>query len=220
MARGLLLAVAVVVAGLVSSAGGTCSSQTFSGNRLYSLCADLPTLSSSLHWTYDPSSSSLSLAFVAAPPSPAGWVAWAVNPTASGMVGAQSLVAFHLPDGSLSVKTFNVSSYGPVSPSPIAFDVSDTEAEYAGGEMRMFARVALPAGLTKVNQVWQVGPSVTNGLPDRHAFDPPNLNAKGTLDLTKGESVATGRADSRARNRNVSIWLFHSFTSIKIATFD
>lgn len=215
MATARLLAVAVavtvVVAGLFSSAAGACSSQRFSGNRLYSLCADLPTLSSSLHWTYDPSSSALSLAFVAAPPSPDGWVAWAINPTASGMVGAQSLIAFRLPDGSLSVKTYNVSSYGPVSPSPIAFEVSDTEAEYVGGEIRMFARVVLPAGMTKVNHVWQVGPSVTNDLPYRHAFDPPNLNAKGALDLTKGEAIATGGADSRARKKNVSVWLFHSF---------
>lgn len=52
--------------------------------------------------------------------------------------------------------------------------------------MKMFATLALPVGTTSVNQVWQVGPSVTKGVPDKHAFQAANLNAKGVLDLVSG----------------------------------
>lgn len=166
----------------------TCTSQTFTNNHLYANCADLPTLTAYLHWTYDPSNSSLSVAFIAPPAQPAGWVAWALNPTGTGMVGAQALVAFKESNGSLTVQTYNITSYGAIAQSEIAYEVSGASAVYSGGVMTMFATLALPLGTTSVNQVWQVGPSVTNGVPDKHAFQPANLNAKGVLDLVSGRN--------------------------------
>ncbi|KAL6000365.1 hypothetical protein ACLOJK_024060 [Asimina triloba] len=188
----------------VQSRAATCPSQTFSSNRAYALCVDLPHLSSSFHWTYNATSSTLRLAFVAAPASSKGWIAWAINPTSTGMVGSQALVATHQSNGSIAVQTFNVSSYGPVSPSPIAYDVTEKEAEASsGGELMMiFATMKLGAGMTTLNQVWQVGHSVTDGLPDKHDFGTENLNAKGTLDLLKGESTTAG-GGSRLRKRNI-----------------
>ncbi|CAA6664107.1 unnamed protein product [Spirodela intermedia] len=48
-----------------------------------------------------------------------------------------------------------------VRKSKIDYEVSDLEAEYGSdGVMTIFATMKLPAGTTKVNQVWQVGPSV------------------------------------------------------------
>lgn len=59
------------------AAGGGCAAERFSSNRVYAACSDLPHLGASVHWTYDAAASaSLSVAFVAAPPSPGGWVAW------------------------------------------------------------------------------------------------------------------------------------------------
>ncbi|KAJ8646216.1 hypothetical protein MRB53_007964 [Persea americana] len=182
--------------------GATCSSQTFSNNKLFDFCNDLPHLESYLHWTYNSSKPSLSIAFVAPPAKSTGWVAWAINPTSTGMAGSQSLIAFHHSNGSLIVRTFNITSYGPISPSPIAFDVSDSSAEYSDGVMRIFATLALPVGTTKVNQVWQVGSSVTDNVPDKHAFQADNLNSKGTLDLLKGESTTTGGGSS-LRKKNI-----------------
>ncbi|KAE9463691.1 hypothetical protein C3L33_04390, partial [Rhododendron williamsianum] len=135
---------------------------------------------------YDPSNSSLSVAFIAPPAQPAGWISWAVNPTGTGMVGAQALVAFKKSNGSMTVQTYNITSYASIAQSDIAYEVSGASAEYSGGVMRMFATLALPGGTTSVNQVWQVGPSVTKGVPDKHAFQAANLNAKGVLDLVSG----------------------------------
>ncbi|KAI9071733.1 hypothetical protein K1719_046310 [Acacia pycnantha] len=93
----------------------TCTSQKFTGNKVYSNCVDLPVLNSFLHWTHDSSNSSLSIAFVA-PAKPGGWVSWAINPTGTGMAGAQALVAFKDEKGVVMAKTYNISSYSSVVP--------------------------------------------------------------------------------------------------------
>ncbi|XP_010908319.1 cytochrome b561 and DOMON domain-containing protein At3g25290 [Elaeis guineensis] len=181
----------------------SCTSQTFSNNRLFATCNNLPHLSAALHWTYDTGNSTLSIAFVAPPSRPGGWVAWALNPTGSGMVGAQAVVGLRQSSGgSLVAKTFNISAYGPVTPSRIAFETWGLEAEEdAGGLMTLFATVKLPRGVAKMNQAWQVGPSSTGGIPDKHDFGMGNLNAKGTLDVVSGQS--SGGTDSRLKEKNI-----------------
>ncbi|KAJ0988943.1 hypothetical protein J5N97_007299 [Dioscorea zingiberensis] len=185
---------------LPSPSISSCTSFTFSSNRLFSFCHDLPELSSSLHWTYNTSNSTLSIAFIAPPPSADGWISWGINPTATGMVGTQALLAFHRPDGSLDVQTFNIAAYYPVLPLPLMFDTWGLEAEYVAGAMQMFATVKLPPGMTVLNQVWQVGASVTNGIPDKHEFGPQNLNAKATLDVIN--SLVETHADSTITEKN------------------
>lgn len=186
----------------LSSPSLTCTSQNFTNNKLYKNCTDLPSLKSYLHWTYDSSKSSLSIAFLAPPPKPDGWIAWAINPTGTGMPGAQSLIAFKQSDGSMAVKTFNISSYSSIVPSKLSFDVSDSSAEYSDGLMKIFATLALPENITVLNQVWQVGGSVTGGgMPAKHDFDAANLNARGTLELMKtqnnnGTSPGAGGSNS------------------------
>ncbi|KAG5567187.1 hypothetical protein RHGRI_002673 [Rhododendron griersonianum] len=161
-----------------------CTSQTFKNNKQYTNCTDLPYLDAFLHWTYTPSASSLSIAYVAPPAKPDGWVAWAINPTGTGMAGSQALLAFKQPDdGSMIVNTYNISSYSSVVESKIAYDVSDASAEHSDGVMRIFATLGLPANTKSVNQVWQVGGSVTEGVPNHHEFETANLNSMGTLVL-------------------------------------
>lgn len=183
----------------------TCSSQKFTKNRLYSHCNDLPHLSSYLHWTYNSNKSSLSLAFIAPPASSSGWIAWAINPNQTGMVGSQALIAFKEVSGSMTVKTYNLVSYKLINQTEIAYDVSDMEAEYESGEMRIFATLALPENTQALNQVWQVGSRVVDGKPSIHGFQPDNLNSKGKLDLIKGQSDTSSGGNSRLRNKNVSI---------------
>ncbi|XP_043720328.1 cytochrome b561 and DOMON domain-containing protein At3g25290 [Telopea speciosissima] len=180
----------------------TCSSQQFSSNRLYDHCNDLPHLSSYLHWTYDSSNSSLKIAFLATPAKTDGWVAWAINPQSPSMIGAQALIAYKL-DGNMTMKTFNITSYKSITPSKIAYEVWDMEAEYSDGMMRIFATVGLPSQMTTINQVWQVGGAVSNGIPVIHAFQSANLNSKGTLDLLKGESGSTTGGNDRIRKKNI-----------------
>lgn len=77
--------------------------------------------------------------------------------------------------------------------------------------MTIFATLVLNEGMgTTVNQVWQVGP-VTDGVPVKHEFQAANLNAKGTLDLLKGEATSSGSSGgARTRRKNVRFFFFLS----------
>ncbi|CAI9770673.1 unnamed protein product [Fraxinus pennsylvanica] len=172
----------------------TCTSQTFTqGNPRFTNCTDLPVLKAYLHWTYDPTAMpkpTLSVAFIAPPAKSDGWIAWALNPTGMGMVGSQALVAFKDSNGSMVVKTYNISSYNSIVESKIFYDVLEKKAEFSSGAMRIFAKLALPSDATELNQVWQVGSAVRNGMPENHDLGSDNLNAKGRLSLG-GEATAS-----------------------------
>ncbi|XP_031255661.1 cytochrome b561 and DOMON domain-containing protein At3g25290-like [Pistacia vera] len=186
----------------------TCKSQKLTNNNVYSHCLDLPTLASYLHFSYDSTNRSLSVAFVATPSNSNGWIAWAINPTGTGMAGAQSLVASKDSTGAVTVKTYNISSYSSVVPEKLSFEVWDTSADESGGFMRLYGKVKVPEELAKagkVNQVWQMGPGVgANGMLEKHDFAPANLNARATLDLSGAQSTAgsTG-TDSRTKKKNI-----------------
>lgn len=186
---------------ILRSSSQLCSApSSFPSNPTYSTCNDLPTLSSSLHWTFDAANATLSFFFTAPPAGDAGWVSWAINPTSEGMLGSQTLIAYLQDDGKMGVKTFNITDYA-IRPSPIDFETADLAADFVGGVMRIYGKMFLPKGTTVVNQVWQVGAAVRNRIPLKHEFAPANLNSKGKLDLIRGQSTAT--LDSTNRNRNV-----------------
>ncbi|PWZ13634.1 Cytochrome b561 and DOMON domain-containing protein [Zea mays] len=194
-----------------AAGGGRCAGESFSANRAYAACNDLPRLGASVHWTYDRASGDLHVAFVAAPAAPGGWVAWALNPSGDGMAGAQALVAGPFPDGggTWAVRTYNVSGYALGEPGPIAFPASDLAAELgADGRVRVFGTLGLGAaavggGGVLLNQVWQVGAAVSSGgVPAPHAMGADNLAAKAKLDLLRATTVAAG-ADSATRKRNI-----------------
>ncbi|KAF9590428.1 hypothetical protein IFM89_035263 [Coptis chinensis] len=181
-----------------TSSSSTCTSQILSKNRLFANCTDLPSLSSYLHWTYTPSKSILNLAFIAPPTSPNGWISWAINPIAPKMVGSQALIAYQQDNGLMTVKTFNVSRYSGFGPSPISFEVQEMEAVYANDVLSIFATIVLPKNMGPVlNQVWQVGSSVTNGIPNAHSFKDENLKSMAVLDLTKGETSGAAAVDDK-----------------------
>ncbi|XP_034226253.1 auxin-induced in root cultures protein 12-like [Prunus dulcis] len=191
MASSLLLLVSVswfssFLALLVSPAqADTCTSQVFNNSNLYSSCTDLPVLSSYLHWTYDTSNSSLSIAFISTPPQSDGWVAWGINPTSTKMAGAQILLAYNTDSGIPTVKTFNISAYTSLVPGKLSFDIWDISSEFSDGTFKIFASVKVPKNKKSVNQVWQVGPAVnqTSGFPDKHDIVGPNLESFQTLSL-------------------------------------
>nr|CAB3453858.1 unnamed protein product [Digitaria exilis] len=191
-----------------AAGGGRCVGESFSANRAYASCTDLPRLGASVHWTYDAASGDLSVAFVAAPAAPGGWVAWAINPSGDGMAGAQALVAGPFSDaGGWELRTYNISGYALGEPGPIAFPASDLAAELgADGRARVYGRLKLGnsgvAGGGVLNQVWQVGAAVTGGAPAPHAMGVDNLAAKDNLDLLRGTTSAAG-ADSVTQKRNI-----------------
>ncbi|TKW33953.1 hypothetical protein SEVIR_2G272800v4 [Setaria viridis] len=203
----LLLAVAPPPPAHAASVG-RCAGESFSANRAYASCSDLPRLGASVHWTYDRASGDLSVAFVAAPAAPGGWVAWGLNPSGDGMPGAQALVAGPFSDDGTSwaVRTYNVSGYALGNPGPIAFPASDLAAELgADGRARVYGRLALGpsyGGGVLLNQVWQVGAAVAGGSPAPHAMGADNLAAKAKLDLLRS-TTATAGTDSATRKRNI-----------------
>lgn len=181
----------------------TCSTQKFTNNKVYQKCNDLSQLSSYLHWTYDSSNSSLSIAFIAPPAASDGWISWAINPNGTGMIGAQSLIAYKQSDGSMTVKPYSLESYSSIVQKNLSFDVWDLSAEHTDNMMRIYATVKVPENATTVNQVWQVGSAVSSDMPQKHAFQTANLNSKGTLDLTGGQSTSGSSGDSRVKKRNI-----------------
>uniref|UniRef100_A0A7N0U489 DOMON domain-containing protein n=1 Tax=Kalanchoe fedtschenkoi TaxID=63787 RepID=A0A7N0U489_KALFE len=166
----------------------SCDSQKFSNNKKFALCEKLPALGSQLHYTYNATNGSLSIAFVATPSKEDGWVSWSINPTASGMVGAQAFVAYQV-NGTVKTKTLNIVGYRDFKPGNLLFPFWDVSAEKKNGVITLYASLAV--NKTVVNQVWQVGPGVDeDGRLQPHAFSGENLLSKSALSLT-GAPVPT-----------------------------
>uniref|UniRef100_A0ACD6AM21 Uncharacterized protein n=1 Tax=Avena sativa TaxID=4498 RepID=A0ACD6AM21_AVESA len=200
----LLVSAAVVAAPARVAAAGACAAETFSNNRVYAACSDLPTLGASVHWTYDAAASSLSVAFVAAPPSAGGWVAWGLNPTGESMSGTQALVAAPKDGGAgYGVDTYDISGYSLGAPKAISYPTTDLAAEVAAdGRVQMFGKLTLNnASGDVVNQIWQVG-AVSSGSILPHAMDTANKAAMGKLNLVTGASTAASGGGSLLRKKN------------------
>ncbi|KAL6567050.1 hypothetical protein OROMI_015454 [Orobanche minor] len=186
----LIAAVSLLISPALSL---TCDSQISSPqNTTFANCTALQALDAVLHWTYNPTPKpTLSVAFTAAPATSNGWVAWGLNPTATGMVGTQALIAFKERNGSLVVKEYNISSYRGISESKISYDVlSKSAIHYSGGNITIYATLELPEAQAEVNQVWQVGARLTGGVPAIHAMDPGNKGSTGKLQLVSGATDA------------------------------
>ncbi|WVZ92061.1 hypothetical protein U9M48_038156 [Paspalum notatum var. saurae] len=199
----LLLAVVLVATVAVSAparAGAACSADTFSSNRVYATCTDLTSLGASIHWTYDTAASSLSVAFLAAPPSSGGWVAWGLNPTGNGMDGTQALVAVPK-GGGYDVQTYRISGI-TLNQGTLSYPTSQLSAEVGSdGRVRMFGTLKLQNGTGEVNQIWQVGP-YSGGSIGQHDMGSGNMNAKGKLNLVTGASTAASGGNSVLRQKN------------------
>ncbi|XWS47167.1 hypothetical protein CRYUN_Cryun14cG0130100 [Craigia yunnanensis] len=187
----------------------TCSSQKLTKTQVYSDCLDLPSLSSYLHFSYDSSNTTLSIAFIATPSKSGGWIAWAINPKATGMAGSQSLVAYkNSTTGVAVVHTYDISSYSSIVPKDLSFEVWDKTAESrTDGSLAIFAKIKVPADLAAkgtINQVWQVGPGVgEDGKLVKHDFAAANLQSKGTLNLKNGQSSSSSGGDTRIKKKNI-----------------
>ncbi|KAI4383222.1 hypothetical protein MLD38_009088 [Melastoma candidum] len=168
------------------SANGNCSTYVFSDSRrVFESCEDLPVLSAHLHWTYLRSTKRVQVAYRASQ-SPGGWVAWAVNPTSIGMIGAQAIVAFRDTNGTMAAYTSRVESYAEaLEPGKLSFGTTNVSAEYREreGEVIVYAVVGpFENGTSKVNQVWQEG-RVKDGVPQMHSLNGVNLQSMGEIDF-------------------------------------
>ncbi|KAJ8497211.1 hypothetical protein OPV22_007763 [Ensete ventricosum] len=166
-----------------SSCAQTCSGYTFSDNKVFSSCTDLPHLGASLYYNRDASANTVSVAFKA-PQTSTGWVAWGLNPNATKMVGSQAIVAFLHSNGSMMAYPTQLDSYAPsMAPAALSFPVNDVSAAYVNKEMIIFATLGLVGGGTKFNQVWQEGSTVLNDVPKAHSTRGDNIKSLATIDF-------------------------------------
>ncbi|AED95529.1 Cytochrome b561 and DOMON domain-containing protein [Arabidopsis thaliana] len=184
-----------------------CSNYKFSTNRLFESCNDLPVLDSFLHYTYDSSSGNLQIAYRHTKLTPGKWVAWAVNPTSTGMVGAQAIVAYPQSDGTVRAYTSPISSYQTsLLEAELSFNVSQLSATYQNNEMVIYAILNLPlANGGIINTVWQDG-SLSGNNPLPHPTSGNNVRSVSTLNLVSGASGSTSTGAggaSKLRKRNI-----------------
>ncbi|KAI4296011.1 hypothetical protein L6164_036001 [Bauhinia variegata] len=203
----LVLALSVLSSLLLSCSAQTCSSFTFTENRVFSSCSDLSQLSSYLHWTYDNATGKLDLAYRhGGITSNDKWVSWAINPSGNlqqSMTGAQALVAFPQSSGTPKVYTSPISGYGTtLAEGTIDYNTTGLTATLQNNEIIIFATLMLQNGTTSLVHLWQEGP-LSGTTPQTHEMNSANTNAKGTLDLVSGQNTAGGGGNSLRRRRNV-----------------
>lgn len=193
----------------------SCSKYSFSSNKNFTTCVNLPVQNAFLHWTYNTTSHTADIAFRHGGVSTSQWVAWALNLDKPEMVGAQSLVAFKNSNGTMHAYTSPIRSYETtLSQEPLSFNVSKITADFLSSkkEIVIFANLKLPPGRTSFNQVWQEGP-VSDGAPRMHGQDSANLRAVGSINFNTGKSSnhgGVGGSNKHKRNVGKSIFVFFS----------
>ncbi|KAI3718618.1 hypothetical protein L6452_19497 [Arctium lappa] len=205
--KGVFLCCIMVTTLFLSSAyAQTCSNYAFSTNIVFSACNDLPVLNSFLHYTYNPSSQTLSIAYRHTNVDSSRWVAWAINPTSQGMAGSQALVAFQQSDGSMRAYTSPITGYTTqLAEGDLSFPVSDLSATYSNNEIVIFATLGLQNWSSTMNQVWQEG-QLSGNVPSVHATSGDNVRSMGTLNVLSGQSGSAGGAagsSSKTKKRNI-----------------
>ncbi|TQD77350.1 hypothetical protein C1H46_037128 [Malus baccata] len=122
----------------VSSAAAQppCTTRIFSNKKTFAACSTLPVLNSTIHWNYYPLTATVDIAFTQSAVSDSRWVAWAINPTSTGMVGSQAIVAYKRTDGTMTVYSSPIKSYGThLEQGNVSFPLYDVSAVYENNEI-------------------------------------------------------------------------------------
>ncbi|XP_059294578.1 cytochrome b561 and DOMON domain-containing protein At5g47530-like [Lycium ferocissimum] len=185
-----------------SYAQTACSNFQFCG-KFYDSCSDLHALNSFIHWNYDPSSSTVDIAFRKSENEHGRWLAWAINPTSTGMIGSQAFVALQRSNGALEAYTSPIDTYGTtLTKGDLSFRVHDVSAQNINGQVIIFAKFELPINATNiVNHVWQEGPLQDDDTPGVHGLSGDNLKSFGTLDFHSGKTVAVTHIKPNSRSK-------------------
>ncbi|KAH1054896.1 hypothetical protein J1N35_032961 [Gossypium stocksii] len=200
----LTLSLSLITCFLLSSSyGQNCAKHSFPNNRVFKTCSDLPVLNSFLHFNYDTSSSKLEIAYRHSGIGSSRWVAWAINPTSTGMVGSQALVAYQQTNGTMRVYTSPITQYQTqLQEGELSFNVSDLSASYENDEIIIFATLGLSNNGTMLNQVWQEG-GLNGNIPQVHGTSGANVQSMGTLNLVSGEAGTSNGGGSKLKKRNI-----------------
>ncbi|PIN03251.1 putative membrane protein [Handroanthus impetiginosus] len=184
-----------------SSYGEKCAKYNFATNQVFSSCSDLPYLNLFLHWNYNQSAKTVELAYRHTGLSSSRWIAWAINRTGQGVIGAQALVAFKKSDGTMRAYTASVDSYQTqLLQGDLSFPVSDLIATYTKNEIIIFATIKVDNLSFTMNHVWQGGP-LSGDFPAMHLTSGPNVLSMGILDLLSG--TISGALNYETKNKNI-----------------
>ncbi|KAI9077224.1 hypothetical protein K1719_040795 [Acacia pycnantha] len=165
-----------------------CQSYNFPNTTNFLACNDLPVLDSSLHWTYHPSSNSIDVAFKKNNANYKRWIAWAINPTSTGMVGSRAFVAFRSLDGTMAAYTSPIASYGTtLEEGSLSFEVHGVSASFEDGTVILYASFQLPGNPKSVNHVWQEGLVSDDDSLRSHALSGANFKSFGRIDFLTGK---------------------------------
>ncbi|ESQ32399.1 hypothetical protein EUTSA_v10005375mg [Eutrema salsugineum] len=134
-----------------------CDSHNFNNGKHFRSCIDLPVLDSFLHFSYVRETGVLEVAYRHTNIESSSWIAWGINPTGKGMLGAQTLLVYrNSTSGSMRAYTSSIKSYSTMlQEGPLSFRVTQLSAEYLNGEMTIFATIVLPSNTTVVNETWR-----------------------------------------------------------------
>ncbi|XP_015063704.2 cytochrome b561 and DOMON domain-containing protein At5g47530-like [Solanum pennellii] len=132
------------------------------------------------------------------------WLAWAINPTSTGMIGSQAFVALQRSDGTLEAYTSPIDTYGTtLVKGDLSFTVHNVSAQYINGQVIIFARFELPMnGSNVVNHVWQEGALQDDDTPGSHGMSGDNLRSFGTLNFHSGKTVAMSSHNVKLNSRS------------------
>ncbi|XP_049375037.1 cytochrome b561 and DOMON domain-containing protein At5g47530-like [Solanum verrucosum] len=188
---------------LSSYARTNCSDFHFNG-KSYDSCSHLHTLNSFIHWNYDVPSRTVDIAFRKSERQHGRWLAWAINPTSTGMIGSQAFVALQRSDGTLEAYTSPIDTYGTtLVKGDLSFTVHDVSAQNINGQVIIFARFELPMnGSNVVNHVWQEGPLQDDDTPGSHGMSGDNLRSFGTLNFHSGKTVPISSHNVKLNSRS------------------
>ncbi|XP_009616776.1 cytochrome b561 and DOMON domain-containing protein At5g47530-like [Nicotiana tomentosiformis] len=184
----------------ISSAQTNCSDFQFH-DKSFDSCSNLHTLNSFIHWNFYQPSRTVEIAFRRSENVHGRWLAWAINPTSTGMVGSQAFVALQHSDGTLEAYTSPINTYGTMlEKGDLSLRVYDVSAQNINGEVIIFAKFEIPTnGSTVVNHVWQEGP-LQDDKPRIHDLSGDNVKSFGTLDFHSGKTMAT-KVKSSSRSK-------------------
>ncbi|KAG6551359.1 hypothetical protein Mapa_007005 [Marchantia paleacea] len=159
--------------------------------KSFQQCLGLPRLGSSLSWNYDPSTFEFDFEFHSVLSSASGWAGWGFNPTGELMIGGSSLIAFNGANGT-NLLPYKLTG-APTAPTAIDMEVlpNSTTVTISGLNVTFSAKLKLTKDQTVLNQLWNVGPSVTDYTPAQHSLSGDNGASFGKLDVTTGAVTAS-----------------------------
>ncbi|KDP39167.1 hypothetical protein JCGZ_00924 [Jatropha curcas] len=196
-----------------------CTETFLSLTKIHNLskCRELTTLGAEFGWKINQNNKNwINILFGTRLYEDFGWIAWGVNPgKMAQMVGTRAIVAVINTNGSISAKTYNITSDTKLGCKlePTKFEEAQNEVLFQNISVYyeqsldiyiMKAIVVLPSGdagysISRLNHVWQVGFDIEGDNPKKHPTILQNVDSTETINLETGFGHHVGRGRHHLR---------------------